>query len=104
MEAGRSLETSAHNARGLENCHVRYAMVTDIIHVQIVMAEVTLVTVIIASTQAIIPLAILVKTATIIRLGVNLHALIVKEKNMSLSHVTIQIVIMVLFIAKSVIM
>lgn len=93
MEAGRSLETSAHNARGLENCHVRNAMVTDIIHVQIVMAEVTLVTVIIASTQATIPLAILVMAATIIRLGINLHVLNVKGKDLFLNCVPIRIVI-----------
>ena len=52
MEAEKSMETFAHNARGLGNCHVQNVMVMGIIYVQIVMAEVTLVTVIIVTFQS----------------------------------------------------
>lgn len=91
MEAERSLETSAHNARGLGNCRVRNAMVTDIIHVRIAMAEVTSVTAVII---AIVSIAVVVMAVTTYRLDINLPVLNAKGKNTCLCHVQIPIVTM----------
>jgi hypothetical protein len=87
------METFAHNARGLGNCHVQNVMVMDIIYVQIVRVAVVLVAVVIAAIATMAIVVIVVMVVTMFRLGINLHALNVKEKNMSLSCAPTRIVI-----------